>query len=84
MRLADAIAEIYRQVGAPEWAAPNLDGLVDVLRDLSWLPEGPVQVAAPEVDEVTDARRLRAALEQAALDTAGGARPVGFASGEPD
>jgi hypothetical protein len=33
-----AIAEFYRAVEAPAWAAPNLDGLADVLGDLSWLP----------------------------------------------
>ena len=37
-----AIREIYAAVKAPAWASPNLDGLADVLRDLSWLPPGPV------------------------------------------
>ena len=37
---ADAIRAIYRAVDAPDWAAPNLDALADVLRDLSWLPPG--------------------------------------------
>jgi Barstar (barnase inhibitor) len=40
---ADAIRTIYAAVRAPAWAAPNLDALADVLRDLSWLPEGPVR-----------------------------------------
>jgi hypothetical protein len=74
-RLRDAIAAIYVQVAAPDWAAPNLDALVDVLRDLSWLPEGPVEVAAPVLDE-PDASRLARALEQAAAESADGPRPV--------
>ena len=41
---ADAIRAIYVAVQAPAWAAANLDALADVLRDLSWLPEGPVRV----------------------------------------
>ncbi|HKC26665.1 MAG TPA: hypothetical protein VKB75_01515 [Jatrophihabitans sp.] len=84
MNLTDAIRNLYVQVDAPAWAAPNLDGLVDVLRDLSWLPEGPVDVDPPLVDDVADARRLREALRHAAQDTANGPRPVSFATGEPD
>ena len=30
----DAIWASYAQVATPQWAAPNLDGLADVLRDL--------------------------------------------------
>jgi hypothetical protein len=41
---AEAIADIYRQVNAPTWAAANRDALMDVLRDLSWLPPGPVTI----------------------------------------
>jgi hypothetical protein len=37
-----AIRAVYAAVEAPSWAAANLDGLADVLRDLSWLPAGPV------------------------------------------
>ena len=60
------IAEIYDQVGAPEWAALNLDALVDVLRDLSWLPEGPVVVRlAPGSDAVVVAVLARVAGERA-------------------
>lgn len=43
----DAIRAIYRAVDAPGWAAPNLDALADVLRDLSWLPPGPVVLVWP-------------------------------------
>lgn len=66
------IADVYAQVSAPEWASPNLDGLLDILRDLSWLPEGEVAIVVPAgADD-----RLRAVLGQAVADTAGTARPV--------
>jgi hypothetical protein len=84
MNLTSAIRNVYEQVDAPAWAAPNLDGLLDVLRDLSWLPDGPVDIDPPHVDDEADARRLRDALRQAAADTANGPRPVSFATGEPD
>ena len=54
---ADAIRAIYAAVEAPDWAAPNLDALIDVLRDLSWLPPGPVRLrfASPIPAVVGDA-----------------------------
>ena len=62
---ADAIRAIYRAVDAPAWAAPNLDGLADVLRDLSWLPPGPVVLTWPGAgDAVVDVVR-RVATESA-------------------
>ena len=75
MTLTDAIRAIYRQIGAPEWAAANLDGLADVLRDLSWLAPGPVPVEVPELPE-HEAAQLRAVLWQVAGETADGLRPV--------
>jgi hypothetical protein len=75
MTLADAIRSVYVQVAAPAWAAANLDALVDVLRDLSWLPSGPVEVAVPELAG-PDGARLRDAMWQAAVETADGPRPV--------
>ena len=75
MTLAEAIAVIYRQVGAPDWAAPNLDALADVLRDLSWLPTGPVPLDVPDLAEL-DAIQLRAVLRQVAEETANGSRPI--------
>jgi hypothetical protein len=72
MTVPDAIRAIYAQVGAPAWAAANLDALLDVLRDLAWLPAGPVEVIAPRVDD----ERLAAVLRQAGADTAAGPRPV--------
>jgi hypothetical protein len=73
-----AIREIYRQVGAPDWAAPNLDALADVLRDLGWLPEGTVVIGSSAVPGV------RAVLERAVAESAGSARPVVLARGGPD
>jgi len=69
---ADAIRAIYVAVEAPDWAAPNLDALIDVLRDLSWLPPGPVRLRVPAdlPASVTDA------LDIAVTDTAGTDRPV--------
>ena len=74
----DAIAAIYAQVSAPDWAAPNLDGLTDVLRDLSWLPEGPVTVTVPDLRDCTEQERdaLLTVLRRVAADTYGGPRPV--------
>lgn len=69
--MTDAIRAIYRQVDAPEWAAANLDALADVLRDLSWLPEGPVELS---IDQAPwDVIRV---LRQVEDDTAASVRPV--------
>ena len=73
--LAAAIRAVYAQVGAPDWAAVNLDALVDVLRDLSWRPEGTVPIRVPDVD-AADFSRLFEALLQVVDETAGGPRPV--------
>ncbi|MDT4917409.1 MAG: hypothetical protein QOH89_2109 [Pseudonocardiales bacterium] len=75
MTLSEAITSIYLQIGAPEWAAANLDALADLLRDLSWLPEGPVHLTVPELPEPV-AAQLRAVLWQVADETAGGSRPI--------
>jgi Barstar (barnase inhibitor) len=75
MTLSEAIRAIYAQLGAPEWAAANLDALADVLRDLSWLPPGVVDVDVPDLPE-PDATQLRAVLWQVAAETADGLRPV--------
>ncbi|MCU1656769.1 MAG: hypothetical protein JWO57_1425 [Pseudonocardiales bacterium] len=74
----EAIQAIYRQVNAPEWAAPNLDGLADVLRDLSWLPEGRVRVAVPDLSALTEDERraLLDVLRRAVEESAESARPV--------
>ena len=74
--LRTAIRDVYAQVSAPDWAAPNLDGLVDVLRDASWLPVGPVEVRVPAGLGGSGLRRLTAVLERVAADTVDSARPV--------
>jgi hypothetical protein len=86
MTLRDAIRAVYAQVSAPAWAAPNLDGLADVLRDLSWLPEGDVLVAVPGLEDVTadDAQRLISVLLQAVAETIDGPRPVRVIASETD
>jgi hypothetical protein len=75
MTLREAIRAIYAQVDAPQWAALNLDALADVLRDLSWLPEGTVQLQVPDV-EGEDYYRLSLVLLQVIDETAEGLRPV--------
>lgn len=89
MNLRAAIRDLYIQVHAPHWAAPNLDALADVLRDLSWLPLGPVELNRPHRLTAGDARRLADVLDQATAETASGPRPVrvresGEASGPRD
>lgn len=34
--------ELYRRLGFPDYFGFNWDALVDFIRDLSWLPQGPV------------------------------------------
>ncbi|HEY3737233.1 MAG TPA: barstar family protein [Jatrophihabitans sp.] len=74
----DAIREIFARVQAPAWAAPNLDGLVDVLRDLTWLPEGPVVLPVPDTLRMADEDRAAflAVLRSVAEETQNSARPV--------
>jgi hypothetical protein len=72
MTAAEAIAEIYRQVSAPRWAATNRDALADMLRDLSWLPPGPVTVQVSPAMQALLGEVLHAVQQE----TAGTARPV--------
>ncbi len=76
--MSDAIRAVYAQLRAPAWAAANLDGLADVLRDLSWLPEGPVVVDVP-ADE-----RVEAVLRRAVDETAAGPRPLRLQRVDPE
>jgi hypothetical protein len=78
----DAIGAVYRQVHAPDWAAANLDGLADILRDLSWLPAGPVEIRTPVVSDPEEQRSLDAVLARAADESAGSARPIRLIRGE--
>jgi hypothetical protein len=76
-----AIRAIYAQVGDPHWAAANLDALADVLRDLSWLPPGPVTVRWRPAAELSasDRSAIESVLRHAAAETAAGPRPVRLA-----
>ena len=78
-----AIRAVYAQVAAPDWAAPNLDALTDVLRDLSWLPPGPVLVEVPDLAALADEdrRALRRVLTRAAEQSVGLPRPVVLSDG---
>ena len=73
-----AISAIYAQVAAPDWASANLDALADVLRDLSWLPEGGVDIALPDLDDLDaeDRRALLDVLAHVVRESAGSPRPV--------
>jgi hypothetical protein len=73
-----AIAEFYRAVEAPAWAAPNLDGLADVLGDLSWLAAGSVTLAWVDRAAVPEdaRRRITRLLEDVAAESAGSAHPL--------
>ena len=70
MTLLEAIRSVYTQVRAPTWASSNLDALSDVLRDLSWLPAGPVRVQLSG-DEAVDA-----VVRRSVEETADGPRPI--------
>jgi hypothetical protein len=74
----EAIAEFYRAVEAPSWAAPNLDGLADVLGDLSWLPAGGITLAWVDRGTVPDEprRQITRVLEDAAAESARTPRPL--------
>ena len=83
----EIIAELYRQVGAPDWAAPNLDGLADVLRDLSWLPDGPVTIELPDLLDVPPSERemMLRVLTGAVAESIGSTHPlrvIGAGSGD--
>lgn len=73
-----AIADVYAQVQAPQRATPDPGALLGVLRDLSWLDEGPVTVRVPSRSDLDDAAmcRLVHVLMTAEAETAHAARPV--------
>jgi hypothetical protein len=75
--LTDAIVEVYAQVGAPAWAARNLDALADVLRDLSWLGPGTVEFGLDlGALDPQDSIRLTSVLHSVVTETAQSDRPV--------
>jgi RNAse (barnase) inhibitor barstar len=72
---AAVIRAIHRAVDAPDWAAPNLDALADVLRDLSWLPAGPVVLVWPR-PAVRDADAIVDVVREVAAESEGSDRPL--------
>ena len=72
---AAVIRAIHRAVDAPDWAAPNLDALADVLRDLSWLPAGPVVLVWPR-PAVEQAERIVDVVREVAAESEGSDRPL--------
>lgn len=73
-----AIQAIYTALRVPDWAATNLDALADVLRDLSWLPDGPIELhwhVAPELP-VTDRESIERVLRRAASESVRSRHPV--------
>jgi hypothetical protein len=74
----DAITAFYRAVEAPSWAAPNLDGLADVLGDLSWLPAGGITLAWVDRGTVPDElrRQITRVLEDAVGESARAPHPL--------
>jgi hypothetical protein len=74
----ETIEAIYHAVGAPGWAAPNLDALADILRDLSWLPPGPVELdwmVSPDLPDA-DLESIHDVLAAAVGESVGGAHPL--------
>ncbi len=74
----ETIEAIYRAVSAPAWAAPNLDALADILRDLSWLDPGPVELdwqIDPELP-TADLDQIHDVLIAAIAAAVGGAHPL--------
>ena len=79
----ETIKAIYQAVHAPSWAAPNLDALADILRDLSWLEPGSLeldwrvdpQLPAADLDQIHDV------LIAAIAEGVGGAHPLSLRLG---
>ena len=81
-----AIWEIYQQVDAPDWVSVNLDGLVDVMRDLAWLPEGPLTLRIPDLSGLDASARSHFlnVLWMINIETNDGPRPVRWVFGDGD
>ena len=74
----ETIEAIYAAVAAPSWAAPNLDALADVLRDLSWREPGPIELDW-EVDPLlpdAELEQIHDVLAAAVGESVGGAHPL--------
>ena len=74
----DTIEAIYAALEAPSWAAPNLDALADILRDLSWREPGLLRLdweVDPELP-AADQRQLRDVLISAVAQSARSQHPL--------
>jgi Barstar (barnase inhibitor) len=72
------IEAIYAAVDAPKWAAPNLDALADILRDLSWRAAGPLRLdwhVDPALPD-DDLRAIHDVLAAAVGESVGGSHPL--------
>jgi hypothetical protein len=72
------IAAIYAALGAPDWAAPNLDALADILRDLSWRDPGPLELDWHICADLPDAdlTAIHDVLAAAVAESAAGRNPL--------
>ena len=70
--VVEDIDEIDAVLRFPDWYGHNLDALADCLRDLSWLPEGPLAVICVRPPD----RVIVEILAEAAEFSRSGARPL--------
>jgi hypothetical protein len=71
VRKQDLIATLDKQLSFPDYFGGNWDAFNECLRDLSWLPTGPVVLLhadVPLVNDVPNARTYLAILSDAVRD----------------
>lgn len=77
---AALLTEIGRQLRFPGYYGHNLDALDECLADLSWLPEGPVELVWADADLLAtdpDTHQVVLAILESAVDaSASGPRPL--------